>query len=274
MCEQIGKRFGLAAEEALSLENLVVFGSLALFLQMIERRDQKAAGAAGWIEEGFAQSWVGDGDHETDNSARGVEFAGIPGGVAHFFEHGLVEMAEGVDFVGRGEVDAVHFVDDVSQEVAVDHAVDGAFEDGGNHVAAVAAIGSLQAAQVGEEAGAFLAVRTTGFVVVHELDQFVAGDAVGLGGPIAPAVGRFDGVTEAFAGQLRVGLADLLQIVEELQEHDPGEHRQTVEVAIESFVLAHDVARRLDQAAELLGSGYRGLRFHISDLRHGIINFR
>ena len=63
-------------------------------------------------------------DHEPDDGARGVELAGVAGGVAHLLEHGLVEMAEGVDLLGGGEVDAVDLVDDVAQQVAVDHAVD------------------------------------------------------------------------------------------------------------------------------------------------------
>ena len=53
-------------------------------------------------------------------------------------------------------------------------------------------------------------------------------------------------------------LADLLQVVEELQEHDPGEHRQAVEVAVQALVLAHDVAAGLDEAAEPLGRGTGG----------------
>ena len=60
-------------------------------------------------------------------------------------------------------------------------------------------------------------------------------------------------MAEAFAGELGVGFANLLQIVQELEEHDPGEHGQAVEVAVQPFVFAHDVARRLDERAELLG---------------------
>ena len=41
--------------------------------------------------------------------------------------------------------------------------------------------------------------------------------------------------------------ADLLHVVEELEEHDPGEHGQAVEVAVQPLVLAHDVARGLDE---------------------------
>ena len=72
------------------------------------------------------------------------------------------------------------------------------------------------------------------------------------------------------AAQLGLALLDLLHVVEELQEHDPGEHRQAVEVAVQPLVLAHDVARGLDQAAELLGGG-QGLR---SLLGLAIMRFR
>ena len=53
----------------------------------------------------------------------------------------------------------------------------------------------------------------------------------------------------ALAAHRRIGLLDLLPVVEELQEHDPGQHRQPVEVGREALVLAHDVARGLDQGA-------------------------
>ena len=89
--------------------------------------------------------WIGDGNHEADDGARGVELARVASGVAHFLEHRLVEMAEGVDFTGGCEVDTVDLVDHIAQEVAVDHAVDGAFEDGGDHIAAIAAVRALQA---------------------------------------------------------------------------------------------------------------------------------
>ena len=145
---------------------------------------------------------IDDFDHEADDGARRVELAGIAGGVAHLFEHGLVEMAEGVDLVAAGEVDVVDLVDHVAQQIAVDHPVDRAFEDRGDHVAPVAAVGALQAAQIGEEAGAFGAVGPDGFFVVHEGDQFVAGDAVGFRGPVAPAVGRFERGTKALAAHL------------------------------------------------------------------------
>ena len=54
-------------------------------------------------------------------------------------------------------------------------------------------------------------------------------------------------------------LALLLQVVEELQEHDPGEHRQPVEVAVEPLVLAHDVARGLERGCRAAARSISGL---------------
>ena len=73
--EQIRKRFGFPAQEAFGLEDGIMLGPLALFSQMVEGFDQEAAGAAGGIEKRFAQSRIGDGDHEADDGARGVELA-------------------------------------------------------------------------------------------------------------------------------------------------------------------------------------------------------
>ena len=130
-----------------------------------------------------------------------------------------------------------------------------AVEDGGDHVAAVVAVGTGEPAQVGEEAGTALAVGPGALLLVDEGEQFVAGDAVRAGGPVAPAVGRLDGRAELLAGERGLLLALQLQVVEELEKHDPGEHGQAVEVAVEALVLAHDVAGGLDEAAEGLGGG-------------------
>jgi len=51
--EQIRKRFGLPAQEAFGLEDGMMFGSFALFSQMLERFDQEATSATGGIEKGL-----------------------------------------------------------------------------------------------------------------------------------------------------------------------------------------------------------------------------
>ena len=166
--QQIGQRLGLAAEDALRLQHLPILDRLALLLQVLERLDEKSAGAAGRVEDHFAESGVHHFDHEADDGARRVELAGVAGGVAHLFEHRLVEMAERVDLVAAGEVDVADLVDHVAQQVTVDHPVDRAFEDRGDDIAPVAAVGALQAAQIGEQSRPFLAVGPDGFFVVDE----------------------------------------------------------------------------------------------------------
>ena len=150
-------------------------------------------------------------------------------------------------------MDAGNLVDNVAQEVTAPHPVVHAPEHGGYNVAPVVAVGTCDGAQVVKKARTASAVGPGGFLVVDKSEEFIAGDALRIGGPIAPAVGRFDGGLEALSGKLDFFLALKLQVIEELQEHDPGEHWQTVEVAIEALVLAHDVARGFQERTEGLG---------------------
>src|ERR1039458_9413220 len=60
----------------------------------------------------------------------------------------------------------------------------------------------------------------------------------------------FDGGFDRFPDELGLVLALKFQVMEVFQEHNPSEHRQAVEVAIEPLVLAHDVARGLQGCTE------------------------
>src|SRR5207244_3856476 len=144
---------------------------------------------------------------------------------------------ESVQLLAAGEVNLVDLVDDVPQQVARVHPIDGALEDGGDHVAPVTLSRTLERTEVGKQPRTAGAAGTGSVVVVDEGDQVVAGDAVVVCGPVAPAVGRLDGGTVGLTAQRGLGLADALGVVQELEEHDPGEHGQTVEVAVEPAVL-------------------------------------
>jgi hypothetical protein len=111
--------------------------------------------------------------------------------------------------------------------------------------------------EVREKPGPFLPVRSHGLFVVHERDQFLAGNAVFLGRPVPPAIRRLDGGFELLARHRGFLLPDLFHVVQELEEHDPGEHGQAIQVTVQALVFAHHVARGLDEAAELLGGGQR-----------------
>ena len=62
--------------------------------------------------------------------------------------------------------------------------------------------------------------------------------AVRVGGPVAPSVGLLDRGPVVGLGDLAV----LLEAVEGLEEEQPGELGDPVEVAVEAGVLAHGVA--------------------------------
>ena len=145
---------------------------------MRERFDQKTARAARRVENRFAELGIGDLDHESHDRPRRVELAGIARRIAHLAQHRFVERAECVQLLARSEMNAVDLVDHIAQQIAVDHAVDRALEHGRDHVAAIAALASDQAPQIGEEPGPARAIGPDRFFVVHERDQFIAGDAV------------------------------------------------------------------------------------------------
>jgi hypothetical protein len=121
------------------------------------------------------------------------------------------------------------------------------------------AVGALQTAQVSEQSGTLGAIGPYRFLVVYKANQLIARNPLRPGRPVAPAIRRFEGRAKAFARHLGFLLGDLLHVVEELEKHDPGEHGQAVQVAVEPLVLAHDVAAGLDDGGKALGGG-QGLR--------------
>src|SRR5262245_10186050 len=162
LSEQVWQRLRLASEDASCLKSFTIFDGLALLFQMLERFNEEAAGAAGRVKDHFAELRVYNFHHEADDRPRRVELAGVTGGVAHLLEHRFVKMAESVDLVAAGEMDVADFIDYVAKKIAVDHAVDRAFEDSGDHVAPVTPVSALQATQIGKEASALCTVRADG----------------------------------------------------------------------------------------------------------------
>ncbi len=165
-------------------------------------------------------------------------------------------MAQRVNFLRRRKVNAIDFGNHVAQQVAVEHPVDRAPKHPRHHRAPVVFIFDGQPAQVGEQPGATFTIGPNGFVVVDERDQVRAGQAAFIGSPIAPAIGKLDQGLKGFVRlENRLVFPVAFGIVQKLEEHDPGQHRQPVEVAVKPLILPHQVAGGLNQGAELLGSG-------------------
>ena len=100
-----------------------------LLAQVLDGADEEAAGAAGGVEEGFAEAGIDLLDDKLGDGARGVELAGIARGL-EILEELLVDVAEQVAVIGGVEVDAVDLVDDLSHQRAVLHVVVGTVEGG------------------------------------------------------------------------------------------------------------------------------------------------
>jgi CheY-like chemotaxis protein len=54
---------------------------------------------------------------------------------------------------------------------------------------------------------------------------------------------------------------DGFEVVEELEEHHPGEQRQAIHVAIQALVLAQDLACGADQGGQIVARGQRCFGF-------------
>ena len=246
--QHVGQRLGLLTEQGVLLQYPTLVRRADLRRDVVIGLNQKAACATGWVEHRLTQARVGNLHHEAHHRARGVELTGIASGIAHFAQHRLVQVREGVDFLARAEVDTVDFVDDIAQQIPADHAVLHALE----HVRddfALAALFSVagQAAQVGKQTLADRAIDTDGRFLADERQQFITGDTVITGGPVAPAVRGFNDGLVALTVEFSLFLMDRFKVVEKLEEHHPGEQGQTIHVAIEALVLAQDLAGASDQ---------------------------
>src|SRR5436309_5014578 len=118
-----------------------------------------------------------------------------------------------------------NLVDYISQQVAVNHSIDRAFENCRDYVTPIAAFAPCEAPQISEESGASCLVGQNSFFVVHERHQFVTSDTSGISSPIAPSVRWIDRTLELLPGERRLLFPLKFQVIEELQEHDPRQHR-------------------------------------------------
>ena len=258
--QHVRQRLGLLAVEGVLLQHAALVGRADLRRNVVVGFHQETARAAGRVEHRFAQARVAHLHHEAHHRARGVELTRVARRVAHLAQHRLVQVRQRVDLFGGAEVDTVDLVDDVAQKVTADHSVLHALEHVGNDFALAAFLANArQSAQVREQPFADTAVHTRSGFLANESQQFVAGDAIVARSPVTPAERRFDDGLVALAVELGLFFVDGLEVVEELEEHYPGEQRQPIHVTIEPLVLAQDLARRADERREVFSGGERSL---------------
>ena len=211
---------------------------LRLLLQVLQRTDQEAAGAARRVQHDLAELRVGHVHHELGHGAGRVVLARVARAL-QVAQDLLVEVAEEVPILQRVEVDAVDLVDHLADQRARLHVIVRVDEDVAHDKAPrVVARPQRQLFQAGEQ------------LVVDERQQLVAGHPLVVGRPGAPAQPFGDGRDIA-----RADLVLLLFVVENLQEQHPDELRDALRVAVHARVLAHDVLDGFDQG----GDGHGGL---------------
>ena len=108
---------------------------------VVDGAGEKAAGAAGGIEQDFAGVRIDAVGHEGGDGARRVILAGVAGRL-QVVEELLVEVAEMLALGEVVEIDLVDLVDHLPHQLAGFHVVVGVLEHVAHHAAAVAGPGS------------------------------------------------------------------------------------------------------------------------------------
>ena len=232
--EQVRQGLFLDTEDAPLQDGVVLDGLDLVLADVLQGADEEAAGAAGRVEDLFAQPRVDHVGHELGDGARRVVLAGVAGAL-EVLQNLLVDVAEEVALRGDVEVDAVDLVDHLADQGAGLHVVVGILEDLLDDEAARVVV-----RPVGE------VLERLEEVVVDEVDQFLAGHALGVGGPGAPAQSLGDGGAVAVVEKL----VFLLLVVEDLEKDHPDHLRDALGVAVDAGVLAHDVLHGFDRGAD------------------------
>ena len=168
LAQQVRQRLGLAADDRGLLQHAPLLHRLDLRRQVRERLDQEPTRAGRRIEHRLPELRVDEIHHQPHHRPRRVELARVPGRVAHFPQHRLVQSAQRVQLVAGREMNPGDLVDDVAQQVTALHAVIDALEYRRDHVPAVIAVRAGEASQVCEQSRPFGAIGPRGLVLVDE----------------------------------------------------------------------------------------------------------
>jgi hypothetical protein len=171
--QQMRQRFFLNAQDR-TLKQFFFVRRFDLLSQMIDGTGEKAAGAAGRIQDRFAELRIDHVDHKLRHGSGRVVFARVAC-TLEVFQDLLVQVAENVPVFGAVEVEAfIDLVDDLPHQCAVLHVLVGVFED----------IMDDSMTRTGFRRQSFEAGEQ---LVVDEVQQAITGESFGVSGPIAPA---------------------------------------------------------------------------------------
>ena len=240
--QHVGHLLFLNTEDAFLQRDFIV-GVVHLLAQVLDGAHQKATCAGGRVHQALAQLGVGHVDHKLRHSAGRVELARVSGAL-QVFEDFFVKVVELVALGLAIEVNRVELVDDLAQQLAAFHVVVGVFKHAAHHIATGVALGVTAQAFEGDKE-----------LVVHKVQQRIAGDALGIGGPVAPAHGFGQWAFEVVGGDLHL----LFKRIKHFEEQEPGELRDALRVAIHATVLAHDVLDGFDDGGDVGHSDSLGL---------------
>ena len=232
--QQVRQLLLLHAQDA-GLQQRLLLGVAHLLAQVLDGAHQKAARASGGVEHALTQLRVDHVHHELRDGARRVELARVAGAL-QVAQDLLVQIVELVTVSLAVEVDAGELVDHLPQQLPALHEVVGVLEHAAHHPAA------RVAHRVGREV---LQLREE--LVVHEVEQRVAGDALGVSGPVPPAQVLGDGAAVVVAGEFEL----FLQRIEHLKEQQPHHLLDALRIAVDAGILAHDVLDGFDDGGKV-----------------------
>jgi len=232
--EHVRQRFFLDAKDAL-LHYLFITRDLHIVAALvIDGAGQKTTRTTGGIKHALGQLGVDAVDDELGDGARGVELARIPR-TLQVFKYLLVDAAKGMAIGSVIEVDLADFVDHLPQQGARLHVVIGIFKQIADHQ-------GTRAIFAGDDQLFFQGREE---LQVHKIGERVAGHAFRVFGPVTPA---------QVLGQRRLVIIFRVfklqfTVVVNLEEEHPHQLADTLRIAIDTHILAHDVLNGLDDSA-------------------------
>ena len=148
------------------------------------------------------------------------------------------------------EVEAIELVDDLPHFIAGLHVVVRTVEDFLHQRGALRGVRGLEILQRGEEAVGGM---------VDEEDEFLAGDALGVGRPVPPVEFLGDDGLVTVTDEFEL----LVLVIEDFEKEQPAELLQPLSVARDATVLPHNVAHVFDDGGdvghECLGSSSQAI---------------